>query len=174
MAVKPNSLKKEMNQFKTLSEARGAYDELTAKLVDYEQKTAKIALLESQLAEANAFRAEAQTENDGFRGLIVQKDSEIAGFQIENKALSNQVSELATELETARKQQKSAKLHARELVAASGGVPIAVDQAEINRMQAGDEKEYLAMMAKTTDQIELNRLYREYNKIFRANGKHKK
>ena len=170
-----------MNQFKTLSEARGAYEELTAKLAEAEQKTARIAELESQLAEANAFRAESQTENENFRTLIVQKDGEISrfqgeikGFQSEISALSGQVSELKTELETAQKQQKSAKLHARELVAATGGAPIAVDQAEINRMQAGDEKEYLANMAKTTDSSELNRLYREYNKLFRPNGKQKK
>jgi len=163
-----------MNQFKTLSEARTAYEELTTKLADSEQRTARLTESESQLAQA-------QTENENFRALIVQKDeeisrftSEIKGFQAENAALSGQISGLKTELETAQKQQKSAKLHARELVAATGGAPIAFDQAEINRMQAGDEKEYLAQMAKTTDQAELNRLYREYNKLFRPNGKQKK
>ena len=81
---------------------------------------------------------------------------------------------LKSDVETLQKSEKTAKLHARELVAASGGAPVAVDQTEINRMQAGDEKEHLAAMAKTTDQAELNRLYREYNTIFRPNGKHKK
>ena len=163
-----------MNQFKTLSEARTAYEELTTKLADSEQRTARLTESESQLVQA-------QTENENFRALIVQKDEEISrlggeikGFQAENAALSGQISGLKTELETAQKQQKSAKLHARELVAATGGAPIALDQAEINRMQAGDEKEYVAQMAKTTDQTELNRLYREYNKLFRPNGKQKK
>lgn len=165
---------KNMNQFKTLTEARGAYDELTAKLADYDQKTVRLAELESQLAEVNTFRAEAQTENDGFRTLIVQKDTEIAGLKAEQTGFLTEISGLKNELETSKKSQKSAKLHARELVAATGGAPIAVDAGEIAKMQAGDEKEYLATMAKTTDSAELNRLYREYNKLFRPNGKHKK
>jgi hypothetical protein len=147
---------------------------LTAKLADYEQKTVRINELESQLAESNVFRAEAQTENENFRTLIVQKDTEIVALTAEKAGFLEQISGFRTELETAQKQQKSVKLHARELVAATGGAPIAVDQAEINRMQAGDEKEYVAAMAKTTDSAELNRLYREYNQIFRANGKKKR
>jgi len=172
---------KNMNTFKTLAEARGAYDTLAAELADTKKKLDTIAELEAQLSESKAFGLTTATENENFRLLIVQKDEEISrfqteikGFQAENATLSGQISELKTELETAQKQQKSAKLHARELVAASGGAPIAVDQAEINRMQAGDEKEYLANMAKTTDSAELNRLYKEYNRIFRPNGKQKK
>lgn len=163
-----------MNTFKTLAEARGAYDTLAAQLAESEQKAARAADLEAQLAESNAFRAEAMTENENFRGLIVQKDGEISALKTEKETLSTQVSDLKTQVETLEKSQKSAKLHARELVAASGGAPIAVDQAEIARMQAGDENEFLAAMKKETDPVRLNQLYREYNRLFRPNGKHKK
>jgi chromosome segregation ATPase len=169
-----------MNQFKTLAEARGAYEQLATELAETQKKTAQIAELEAQLAESKAFGSTTATENENFRLLIVQKDEEISrfqteikGFQAENAALSLKIGELGAELEASKKSQKTAKIHARELVAASGGVPIAVDQAEINRMQAGDEKEFLDEMAKTTDPAELSRLYREYNKLFRPNGKHK-
>ena len=163
-----------MNQFKTLAEARGAYEQLAAELAETQKKTSQMAEIEAQLAELKA-------GNENFKTLIVAKDEEIAGlkteikgFQTENVALTAQVWELKAGLETAQKSQKSARIHARELVAASGGVPIAVDAGEINRMQAGDEKEHLAQMAKTTDPTELSRLYREYNRLFRPNGKQKK
>jgi hypothetical protein len=165
---------KPMNEFKTLAEARGAYQALAEKLAETEQKAAKTAELEAQLTEMKAFGATSATENENFQLLIVEKDSEIAALKGENTALSGQISGLKSELETLQKSQKTAKIHARELVAASGGAPIAVDQAEINRMQIGDEKELTAAMLKTTDQAELNRMYREYNKNFRPNGKQKK
>ena len=163
-----------MNQFKTLAEARTAYDELAGKLAEMEQKTSLLTEIESQLAEAKASEATMAAENENSRLLIIQKDAEIAHLERENQVFSNQVMELTSELETLQKSQKTAKLHARELVAASGGAPVAIDQAEINRMQLGTEKEYLAAMAKTTDSAELNRMYREYNQIFRSNGKQKK
>ena len=163
-----------MNEFKTLAEARGAYQTLAAEMAEMKKETAAMADLKAELAEAKAFGSTTATENENFRLLIVQKDGEIEALKGEKTALSGQISELKSEVETLRKGQKTAKLHARELVAASGGAPVAVDQAEITRMQAGDEREHLAAMAKTTDPAELNRLYREYNKLFRPNGKHKK
>src|ERR1700758_3138148 len=145
-----------MHTFKTLAEARSAYEQLAA-----------------ELAEAKASGSAAATENENFRLLIVQKDAEIAGLQRENQVFSDQVSELKSELETLQKSQKSAKIHARELVAASGGAPVAVDQAEIAKLQAGTEREFVQAMAKETNPAELSRLYREYNRLFRPNGKTK-
>ena len=163
-----------MNAFKTLAEARGAYDTLAAELADSQQKVTKIGELEAQLAESKAFGSTTATENENFRLLIVQKDEEISGFKTKINSHLEEISRLKNQVEMLEKSKKTAKVHARELVAASGGAPIAVDQAEINRMQAGDEKEFVSKMAKCQDSAELNRLYREYNKIFRPNGKHKK
>ena len=163
-----------MNAFKTLAEARGAYDNLAATLADMQAKTASFADLEAQLAESKAFGATTATENENFRLLIVQKDEEISALKTEKQTLSEQVSEFKTELETLKKEQKTAKIHARELVAASGGAPIAIDQTEIAKMQTGSEREFLQQMAKETNPAELSRLYREYNRLFRPNGKTKK
>ena len=163
-----------MNAFKTLAEARGAYDTLAAQLADMQAKTANFADLEAQLAESKAFGATTATENENFRLLIVQKDEEISALKAEKQTLSERISEFKTEIETLKKEQKTAKTHARELVAASGGAPIAIDQAEIAKMQAGNEREFLQQMAKETNPAELSRLYREYNRIFRPNGKTKK
>ena len=163
-----------MNAFKTLAEARGAYDTLAAQLADMQAKTAGFADLEAQLAESKAFGAATATENENFRLLIVQKDEEISALKTEKQTLSEQVSEFKTELETLKKEQKTAKIHARELVAASGGAPIAIDQTEIAKMQTGSEREFLQQMAKETNPAELSRLYREYNRLFRPNGKTKK
>src|ERR1700756_3128769 len=162
-----------MNTFKTLAEARGAYDQLAAELAETQNKVANMAVIEAQLAEAKAFGSAGPTEKEDFRLLIVQKDAEIAGLQRENQVFSDQVSELKSELETLQKSQKSAKIHARELVAASGGAPVAVYQAEIAKMQAGTEREFGQAMAKETNPAELSRLYREYNRLFRPNGKTK-
>ena len=162
-----------MHTFKTLAEARSAYEQLAAELAETQNKVANLAAIEAQLAEAKAFGSAAATENENFRLLIVQKDAEIAGLQRENQVFSDQVSELKSELETLQKNQKSAKIHARELVAASGGAPVAVDQAEIAKMQAGTEHEFVQAMAKETNPAELSRLYREYNRLFRPNGKTK-
>jgi 23S rRNA C2498 (ribose-2'-O)-methylase RlmM len=148
-----------MNTFKTLAEARGAYEQLAAELAETQNKLADLAAIEAQLAEAKAFGSAAATENENFRLLIVQKDAEIAGLQRENQVFSDQVSELKNELETLQKNQKSA--------------PVAVDQAEIAKMQAGTEREFVQAMAKETNPAELSRLYREYNRLFRPNGKTK-
>lgn len=163
-----------MNNFKTLAEARGAYDALLAELTEAKQKIAQIADLEAQLAESKAFGSTTATENENFRLLLVQKDGEISALKTDKETLSGQVGELKTELETLKKEQKTVKTAARELVAASGGVPLAVDQGEISRMQAGSQKEFRDMMLKETDQTRLNELYREYNRLFRPNGKEKK
>jgi chromosome segregation ATPase len=163
-----------MNQFKTLAEARGAYDTLAAELADTKQKLTKMPELESELAESKAFGTTTATENENFRLLIVQKDEEISALKIEKQTLSERISEFTSQIETLKKEQKTAKTHARELVAASGGAPIAVDQTEIAKMQAGNEREFLQEMAKETNPAELSRLYREYNRLFRPNGKTKK
>lgn len=163
-----------MNTFKTLAEARGAYETLAAQLADMQQKTAKMADLEEQLAESRRFQADLGTENENFKAQIEQKDAEIAVLKSEEQTLSDRISEFMTQVETLEKSQKTAKMQARELVAASGGAPIAVDQAEIARMQAGDEKEFISRMAKEMDPAKLSQLYREYNKLFRPNGKNKK
>jgi chromosome segregation ATPase len=157
--------------FKTLAEARGAYDTLAPQLADMQAKMARFADLEAQLAESKAFGSTTATENENFRLLIVQKDEEISALKAEKQTLSERISEFKTEIETLKKEQKTAKIHARELVAASGGVPIAVDQTEINRMQVGDEKELVAAMAKENDPVRLKQLYTQYNKFFRPNGK---
>src|ERR1700739_2185239 len=114
-----------MNTFKTLAEARGAYDTLAATLADMQAKTASFADLEAQLADSNAFGATTETENENCRLLIVQKDEEISALKTEKQTLSERISEFKTELETLKKEQKTAKTHARELVAASGGAPVA-------------------------------------------------
>jgi chromosome segregation ATPase len=163
-----------MSNFKTLAEARGAYEQLAAELAEAKEKTTAMADFESRLAEAKAFGATTATENENFRLLIVQKDQEISGLKTEKEAFLDQISELKNELETLQKSQKSAKIHARELVAASGGTPIAIDQTEIAKMQAGTEREFVQAMAKETNPAELSRLYREYNRLFRPNGKTKK
>ena len=160
--------------FKTLAEARGAYDALAAQLADMQAKMAGFADLEAQLAESKAFGSTTATENENFRLLIVQKDEEISALKAEKQTLSERISEFKTEIETLKKEQKTAKTHARELVAASGGAPMTVDQSEINRMQAGDENELVAEMKKTTDSKRLNQLYEEYNRRFRPNGQYKK
>jgi chromosome segregation ATPase len=160
--------------FKTLAEARSAYDMLAARFTDLEQKQAGMAELEAELCESKAFGATTATENENFRLLIVQKDEEISALKAEKQTLSERISEFKTEVETLKKEQKTAKTHARELVAASGGAPIAIDQAEIAKMQAGNEREFLQEMAKEMNPAELSRLYREYNRLFRPNGKTKK
>jgi hypothetical protein len=163
-----------MNEFKTLAEARNAYQTLAAEMAETQKKLTNLAELEAQLAESRAFGSTTATENENFRLLIVQKDGEIEALKGDKALFQSQISDLKSELETLQKSQKTAKLQARELVAASGGAPVAIDQAEINRMQTGDEKELTTAMLKTTDQAELNRMYREYNRNFRPNGKQKK
>jgi len=162
-----------MNQFKTLAEARSAYDVLAAQLADTQQKMVEMTELETQLAEWKALSTVRATENEKFRLSISQKDQEIAGLKGEKESLSEQISTLQTQVEALEKNKKTARIEARELVAASGGAPIAVDQAEIQKMQVGSEREFLQAMAKETNPAELSRLYREYNKLFRANGKTK-
>jgi len=163
-----------MNAFKTLAEARGAYDQLAQQLAEAETKTARMAELEAKLIKSEAQRETDKLAYEDLTGKIEQKDSEISSLTGEIEALKTDNSALRTQLETVQKEQKTAKIYARELVAASGGTPVAVDQAEINRMQAGDEKEFVAGMLKEHDPVRLNQLYAEYNKLYRANGKHKK
>jgi len=163
-----------MTSFKTLAEARGAYETLSAQLADMQQQTARLAPLEALVAESKALGETATAENAQSKLLIGQKDQEIAGLKAEKTTLETRVSELKTEVETLKKNQKTVKTEARELVAASGGSPMSVDQAEVARMQAGDEKEFVARMAKEHDPAVLSNLYSEYNRLFRANGKQKK
>ena len=162
-----------MNTFKTLAEARTAYDALARDYADLDQKTAKISDLEAELAESKASLASVGTENESFRTMISLKDSEISSLNGEIAALRTDNLGLKTQVETLEKSQKTAKIQARELVAASGGTPIAVDQGEIARMQAGSEKEFLADMLKEQNPDRLNQLYNQYNKLFRSNGKKK-
>jgi hypothetical protein len=159
---------------KTLAEAREQIVQLVGEKNQLIDKLVKMGSLEAELAEAKSFGSTTATENENFRLLIVQKDGEIETLKGQITTFSGQISDLKSELETQQKSQKTARLHARELVAASGGSPIAVDQAEISRMQAGDEKEFRDNMLKTHDSAELNRPYNEYNKLFRPNGKQNK
>ena len=167
--VYPNPFYK-MNTFKTLAEARGAYDTLAAQLAEAQEKTAAMADLEVQLAEAKSSNGILETQNRGMKTTIEQQDSELSILKSENAVLKSEISGLKDAIAGLEKTQKTAKLHARELVAASGGAPIAVDQAEIARMQAGDEKEFVARMAKEMDPHKLAQLYKEYNNLFRSNS----
>jgi hypothetical protein len=163
-----------MTNFKTLSEAREAYETQELQLANLREVLAKYEALDAELLEAKAFGSRTATENENFRLLIVQKDGEISALKAEKEVLDGQISEFKTQIETLGKEQKTAKTLARELVAASGGVPIAIDQAEISRMQAGDEKDFRDRMLKEQDPAVLNQLYKEYNRLFRPNGQNRK
>src|SRR6201987_5182142 len=104
-----------MNAFKTLAEDRVAYDTWAAQLADMQAKTAGFADLEAQLAESKAFGATTATENENFRLLIVQKDEEILALKAEKQTLSERISEFTSQIETLKKEQKTAKTYAREL-----------------------------------------------------------
>lgn len=162
-----------MNTFKTLAEARGAYETLALRLAEMEQKEADTSELEARLAELKRSQADLGIENEKFKVQIEQKETEIGTLKIENITLKSEISGLKEAISGLEKSQKSAKMHARELVAASGGAPIAIDQTEINRMQTGNEKEMIAEMAKEQDPSRLAQLYNEYNRLFRPNGKKK-
>ena len=83
---------KDMNTFKTLAEARTAYQAVAAELADTQQKAAKMAELEAQLVESKVFGATMGTENENFQASIVQKDGEIEALKGEKAALSGQIS----------------------------------------------------------------------------------
>ena len=160
-----------MNAFKTLAEARSAFDALETETTELRAKVALIPDLEGQLAESRAFETTAITEKENFNTLIVQKDQEISELKASidasaatNLNLKNQILEL-------EKGQKSAKQHARELVAATGGAPVNVDQTEIQKMQAGSEDEYKKLMLAEHDPKRLAQLYNEYNQLFRNKTK---
>jgi predicted nucleic acid-binding Zn-ribbon protein len=157
--------------FKTLAEARSAFDALETETIELRARMAVIPDLEAQLAECRGWQATAIIEEERFKALIGQKDAEISELKSSidasaatNLALKNQISEL-------EKGQKTAKQHARELVAATGGAPVNVDQSEIQKMQAGSEEEYKKLMLAEHDPKRLAQLYQEYNQLFRNKSK---
>src|SRR5271166_172797 len=156
-----------MNAFKTLAEARSAFEALETETTELRLKTEEIAPLEAQLAEAKAFSTETATENENFRLLIVQKDAEIAVKTEQLESSKTDIAGLRTKIFELEKGQKTAKQHARELVAATGGAPVSVDQSEINKMQAGSEAEMAKAMLAEHDPVRLGQLYEQYNQHFR-------
>jgi predicted nucleic acid-binding Zn-ribbon protein len=156
-----------MNAFKTLAEARSAFEALETETVELRGKANEIPQLTAQLAEAKAFSAETATENENFRALIVQKDTEIGTKTMQIEGLQTEISAFKTQVSELEKGQKTAKQHARELVAATGGAPINVDQSEINKMQAGSEAEMAKAMLAEHDPVRLGALYEEYNRLYR-------
>jgi predicted nucleic acid-binding Zn-ribbon protein len=160
-----------MQQFKTLADARSAYEVLEVETADLRSKVANIATLEAQLAEKTAFGSDTAKENENLRLLIVQYDQKITGLNAEKAVLKSEVTTLKTTVEALEKNQKTAKQHARDLVAASGGAPVRVDANEIHKMQAGTEAEYKALMLAERDPERLAQLYLEYNKLFRTKKK---
>jgi hypothetical protein len=156
-----------MNAFKTLAEARSAFEALETETVELRGKVNEIPQITAQLAEAKAFLADATTENENFRLLIVQKDEQIAAQGIALEVVKTENVSLKTQLQELEKGQKTAKQHARELVAATGGAPVSVDQSEINKMQAGSEAEMAKAMLAEHDPVRLGQLYEEYNRLYR-------
>jgi predicted nucleic acid-binding Zn-ribbon protein len=156
-----------VNAFKTLAEARSAFEALEAETVELRGKANEIPQITAQLAEAKAFLADATTENENFRLLIVQKDTEIGTKTVQIEGLQTEISGLKTQVSELEKGQKTAKQHARELVAATGGTPVSVDQSEINKMQAGSEAEMAKAMLAEHDPVRLGQLYEEYNRLYR-------
>jgi predicted RNase H-like nuclease (RuvC/YqgF family) len=156
-----------MNAFKTLAEARSAFEALEAETVELRGKANEIPQIIAQLADAKAFLAHATTQNENFQLLIVQKDTEITAKAGEIEVLKTGYDELRAQLSELEKGQKTAKQHARELVAATGGAPVSVDQSEINKMQAGSEAEMAKAMLAEHDPVRLGQLYEEYNRLYR-------
>jgi predicted RNase H-like nuclease (RuvC/YqgF family) len=154
-------------QFKTLAEARTAYDALSAEMTVLQSRVANLPAIEASLAESKAELAVAMTTNAGLESLVVQKDTEITGLKTENEAFKTEVSALKTRISELEKGQKTVQQSARELVAASGGAPLVIDQTEINKFQAGSPKEIFAEMAKTTDPVRLKQLYDQFNATYR-------
>jgi hypothetical protein len=162
-----------MNAFKTLAEARSAFEALETETAELRSKVATIPALQAELTETKTFMADSMTENENFRLLIIQKDEVIAAGGAHLEALKTENSALKTQLQELEKGQKTAKQHARELVAATGGAPVSVDQTEIQKMQAGSEEEYKKLMLAEHDPKRLAQLYQEYNQLFR-NKKNKR
>lgn len=154
-------------QFKTLAEARTAYDALSAEFVVVQGRVANLPAIEASLAESKAELAVAMTTNAGLESLVVQKDTEISGLKAENNAQGAEIMVLKTQVSELEKGQKTVQQAARELVAASGGAPLAIDQTEINKFQAGSAKEMIAEMAKTSDPVRLKQLYDQFNETYR-------
>ena len=162
-----------MNTFKTLAEARSAFEALETETAELRSKVTEIAALQAELAETKTFMSDAMTENENFRLLIVQKDEQIAADANRFGALETENALLKTQISEFEKGQKTAKQHARELVAASGGAPVSVDQSEIQKMQVGSEAEFLKTMLAEQDPKRLGQLYEQYNQLFR-NKKNKR
>jgi chromosome segregation ATPase len=160
-----------MNVFKTLSEARSAFEQLETETADLRIKAALVPSLETELAETRGSLAGLQTEYDKLKGQNTEKDGQIAAVTAANGSLVVEVATLKNSLETLEKGQKSVKQQARELVAASGGPPLAVDQAEISKMQVGSEKELKAAMLAEHDPDKLAALYKQYNENYRPKKK---
>jgi cell division protein FtsB len=153
--------------FKTLGDARTAYDALEAETTVLRARVANLEALEAESAQIKADSAVALTENQNLRDLVSQKDLEITGFKAAIEALKTANSALETKISGLEKGRKTVQTQARELVAATGGAPVSVDQAEIAKMQAGDEKELAAQMRAERDPIKLKQLYDQYNELYR-------
>jgi cell division GTPase FtsZ len=156
--------------FKTLGDARTAYDALEAESTVLRARVAGLEALETELMQIRADSAVVLTENENLRVLVSQKELEITGFKAEIEALNTSRSAFATKVFELEKGQKTVQTAARELVAASGGVPVSVDQAEISKMQAGDAKELEAQMRAEQNPKRLGELYKQYNETFRPEG----
>lgn len=155
------------NTFKTLTEARTAYEALELETADLRLKVAGIAAIEAQLTEAKAFLADAMHENEDFTALIVQKDGEIGVKTDQLEDAKTEIAGLRMQISELEKGKKTVKQQARELVAATGGAPVQVDQSEIAKMQAGSEAEMAKAMLAEHDPIKLGQLYDQYNQLFR-------
>jgi cell division protein FtsB len=156
--------------FKTLGDARTAYDALEAESTVLRARITSLEALETELVQIRADSAVALTENENLRVLVSQKDLEIGQFKAEIEGLKAANLTLKTSFSELEKGQKTVQTAARELVAASGGVPVSVDQAEISKMQAGDAKELEAQMRAEQNPRRLGELYKQYNETFRPEG----
>lgn len=154
-------------QFKTLAEARTAYDALSAELTVVQAQVANLPAIEASLAESKAELAVAITTNANLESLVVQKDTEIADQKGRIDVANGTISELRAQIEQLSKHQKTVQQAARELVSATGGAPLAIDHTEIGRFQAGSEQELIKEMQKTTDPVRLKQLYDQYNATYR-------
>jgi cell division protein FtsB len=152
--------------FSTLADAREQYSKLseeaiglTAKIAEFDAlskaNTDLLAEREALSLDNHALKAQIETISKDSGLAIVAKDGVIATLQSEKTALEASVVEL-------KKNQKTVKATARELVAASAaGAPASVDGSEVEEL-AGPE--LMKAIKAEKDPVKMDQMYQLYKK----------
>ena len=143
--------------FKTLATLREEYIKLAEELAAAKEVVARTETLEIENSDLKTQLGNVQKSLEDGNALLASRDAFITAKDAEIKTLAGSLSVLSARCADLEKNQKSIKAQARELVAASAGPPVPVDNSEMEMT----ERDLVRAMANETDTKKLNALYRQ-------------